>query len=170
MNDYKNNCYYTTSNTSIFKLSVMLYNLSVIFNRLWIYYIDKMVISSFQPFSSPSTTSVWPYIPQSLQCIDHSSTYSIKQCCRRTSILLWLLIDMLRPNLTLLKEPFKGTKAHGQLHIVYSVQWLGSRLGKIFISCIFCCWLKFSFPEGGMGLVPKRGCLLTLAYYTFPRW
>jgi hypothetical protein len=24
--------------------------------------------------------------------------------------------------------------------------------------------------EGGVGLVPKRGCLLTLAYYTFPRW
>jgi hypothetical protein len=26
------------------------------------------------------------------------------------------------------------------------------------------------FPEGGVGLVPKRGCLLTLAYYAFPRW
>jgi hypothetical protein len=25
-------------------------------------------------------------------------------------------------------------------------------------------------PEGGVGLGPKRGCLLTLAYYTFPRW
>jgi hypothetical protein len=25
------------------------------------------------------------------------------------------------------------------------------------------------FPEGGVGLVPKRGCLLTLAYYVFPR-
>jgi hypothetical protein len=25
------------------------------------------------------------------------------------------------------------------------------------------------FPERGVGLVPKRGCLLTLAYYTFPR-
>jgi hypothetical protein len=25
-------------------------------------------------------------------------------------------------------------------------------------------------PEGGVGLVPKRGCLLTLAYYAFPRW
>jgi hypothetical protein len=25
------------------------------------------------------------------------------------------------------------------------------------------------FPEGGVGLVPKRGCLLTLAYYAFPR-
>jgi hypothetical protein len=24
-------------------------------------------------------------------------------------------------------------------------------------------------PEGGVGLVPKRGCLLTLAYYAFPR-
>jgi hypothetical protein len=23
-------------------------------------------------------------------------------------------------------------------------------------------------PEGGVGLVPKRGCLLVLAYYTFP--
>jgi hypothetical protein len=26
------------------------------------------------------------------------------------------------------------------------------------------------FPEDGVGLVPKRGCLLTLAYYAFPRW
>jgi hypothetical protein len=25
-------------------------------------------------------------------------------------------------------------------------------------------------PGGGVGLVPKRGCLLTLAYYAFPRW
>jgi hypothetical protein len=25
-------------------------------------------------------------------------------------------------------------------------------------------------PECGVGLVPKRGCLLTLAYYTFPWW
>jgi hypothetical protein len=25
-------------------------------------------------------------------------------------------------------------------------------------------------PKGGLGLVPKRGCLLTLAYYAFPRW
>jgi hypothetical protein len=25
------------------------------------------------------------------------------------------------------------------------------------------------FPGGGVGLVPKRGCLLTLAYYAFPR-
>jgi hypothetical protein len=27
----------------------------------------------------------------------------------------------------------------------------------------------FFFCEGGVGLVPKRGCLLTLAYYAFPR-
>jgi hypothetical protein len=26
------------------------------------------------------------------------------------------------------------------------------------------------FAEGGVVLVPKRGCLLTLAYYVFPRW
>jgi hypothetical protein len=25
-------------------------------------------------------------------------------------------------------------------------------------------------PEGVVGLVPKRGCLFTLAYYAFPRW
>jgi hypothetical protein len=25
-------------------------------------------------------------------------------------------------------------------------------------------------PEGGVGLVPKRGCLLSLAYYALPRW
>jgi hypothetical protein len=30
--------------------------------------------------------------------------------------------------------------------------------------------ITFSPPEGGVGLVPKRGCLLTLAYYAFPRW
>jgi hypothetical protein len=28
----------------------------------------------------------------------------------------------------------------------------------------------FSLPESGVGLVSKRGCLLTLAYYAFPRW
>jgi hypothetical protein len=28
---------------------------------------------------------------------------------------------------------------------------------------------NFFFPGGGVGLVPKRGCLLTLAYYAFPR-
>jgi hypothetical protein len=28
----------------------------------------------------------------------------------------------------------------------------------------------FFFPEGGVDLVPKRECLLTLAYYAFPRW
>jgi hypothetical protein len=26
------------------------------------------------------------------------------------------------------------------------------------------------FPEGGVGLVPKRGCLLTLAHYAILRW
>jgi hypothetical protein len=26
------------------------------------------------------------------------------------------------------------------------------------------------FSEGGVSLVPKRGCLLMLAYYAFPRW
>jgi hypothetical protein len=26
------------------------------------------------------------------------------------------------------------------------------------------------FLEGGVGLVPKHGCLLTLAYYAFPIW
>jgi hypothetical protein len=29
---------------------------------------------------------------------------------------------------------------------------------------------RFFPPEDGVGLVPKRGCLLTLAYYAFPRW
>jgi len=30
---------------------------------------------------------------------------------------------------------------------------------------------RFFFPEGGVGLVPKRRCLLfKSAYYTFPRW
>jgi hypothetical protein len=34
-----------------------------------------------------------------------------------------------------------------------------------------CLWQYsiFFFPEDGVGLVPKRGCLLTLAYYAFPR-
>jgi hypothetical protein len=33
-------------------------------------------------------------------------------------------------------------------------------------------WLKYEAfpPEDGVGLVPKHGCLLTLAYYAFPRW
>jgi hypothetical protein len=30
-------------------------------------------------------------------------------------------------------------------------------------------WVHF-FREGGVILVPKRGCLLTLEYYVFPRW
>jgi hypothetical protein len=30
-------------------------------------------------------------------------------------------------------------------------------------------YLVSYFPEVGVGLVPKRGCLLTLAYYAFPR-
>jgi hypothetical protein len=35
----------------------------------------------------------------------------------------------------------------------------------------FPCILFLAFsPEGGVGLVPKRGCLLTLPYYAFPRW
>jgi hypothetical protein len=29
--------------------------------------------------------------------------------------------------------------------------------------------LMYFPPEGGVGLVPKRGCVLTLAYYAFPR-
>jgi hypothetical protein len=33
-----------------------------------------------------------------------------------------------------------------------------------------CLIRGFFSPEGGVGLVPKRGCLLTLAYYVFPRW
>jgi hypothetical protein len=34
------------------------------------------------------------------------------------------------------------------------------------------CLRIYSFfpPEGGVRLVPKRGCLLTLAYYSFPIW
>jgi hypothetical protein len=32
-------------------------------------------------------------------------------------------------------------------------------------------WVPWYFPpDGGVGLVPKRGCLLTLAYDAFPRW
>jgi hypothetical protein len=30
--------------------------------------------------------------------------------------------------------------------------------------------LSYFFPEGGLGLVPKRGCLLTLAYYATVEW
>jgi hypothetical protein len=29
---------------------------------------------------------------------------------------------------------------------------------------------SYFFPEGGVGLLPKRGCLFTLGYYAFPRW
>jgi hypothetical protein len=37
--------------------------------------------------------------------------------------------------------------------------------------CFFCYYCNsIFFPEGGVGLVPKRGCLLTLAYYALPRW
>jgi hypothetical protein len=37
-----------------------------------------------------------------------------------------------------------------------------------FIHYLFSYYLLF-FPEDGVDLVPKRGCLLTLAYYAFPR-
>jgi hypothetical protein len=35
---------------------------------------------------------------------------------------------------------------------------------------LHCPSWKLFFFEGGVGLVPKRGCLLTIAYYAFPRW
>jgi hypothetical protein len=38
---------------------------------------------------------------------------------------------------------------------------------KIFINTKLC--LKVFFTEGGVGLVPKRECLLMLAYYAFLR-
>jgi hypothetical protein len=43
---------------------------------------------------------------------------------------------------------------------------------KLVLHCLklIHCFLEPFFPEGGMGLVPNRGCLLTLAYYAFPRW
>jgi hypothetical protein len=50
-------------------------------------------------------------------------------------------------------------------------------LWKKIVSLVWTEWSEFGiqsifFPEGGMGLDsrPKRGCLLTLAYYSFPRW
>jgi hypothetical protein len=57
-------------------------------------------------------------------------------------------------------------------------------LGSPYRTYATCCNMKHSLlrtvtllnpiiyffpPEGGVGLVPKRGCLLTLAYYAFPR-
>jgi hypothetical protein len=37
--------------------------------------------------------------------------------------------------------------------------------------CILVIHIKtIFFLKVGVGLVPKRGCLLTLAYYAFPRW
>jgi hypothetical protein len=36
--------------------------------------------------------------------------------------------------------------------------------------CKYSAAINYIFsPEGGVGLVPKCGCLLTLAYYAFPR-
>jgi hypothetical protein len=50
------------------------------------------------------------------------------------------------------------------------VDWIrrGSGMGPLgaFVNTV----TDFFFPEDGVGLVPKRGCLLTLAYYAFPRW
>jgi Ca2+/Na+ antiporter len=44
-------------------------------------------------------------------------------------------------------------------------------LMRSFIICTArLIFLGFFPPEGGVGLVPKRGYLFTLAYYTFPRW
>jgi hypothetical protein len=45
----------------------------------------------------------------------------------------------------------------------------GSRHLAFFIVPSIESFTPFS-PEGGVGLVPKRGCLHTLAYYAFPRW
>jgi hypothetical protein len=42
-------------------------------------------------------------------------------------------------------------------------------LVKLLLLACKITWTAFS-PEGGVGPVPKRGCLLTLAYYLFPRW
>jgi hypothetical protein len=43
----------------------------------------------------------------------------------------------------------------------YSINKL-STVGKKMVTLLF--------PEDGVDLVSKRGCLLTLAYYAFPRW
>jgi hypothetical protein len=46
---------------------------------------------------------------------------------------------------------------------------------SMFVFCQWCVYVDlvvlmlFSL-EGEVSLVPKRGCLLTLAYYAFPRW
>jgi hypothetical protein len=40
------------------------------------------------------------------------------------------------------------------------------------VTSVWSCllgWVQFFPLEDGLGLVPKRGCLLTLAYYAFPR-
>jgi hypothetical protein len=50
--------------------------------------------------------------------------------------------------------------SHAHFHLSSS----GCVIGSLHSTEIF-----FS-PEGGVGLVPKHGCLLTLVYYSFPRW
>jgi hypothetical protein len=40
---------------------------------------------------------------------------------------------------------------------------------RAFISDTIYTVDKFSFPEVGVGLLPKRACLLALAYYAIPR-
>jgi hypothetical protein len=55
---------------------------------------------------------------------------------------------------------------------LHGVLWDSLRICMHLAIChdIVCVCVMFFSPEGKVGLVPKRGCLLTLAYYAFPRW
>jgi hypothetical protein len=51
-----------------------------------------------------------------------------------------------------------------------SVFWVTAQCNQLAIIDILEETVSFLLPGGGVGQVPKRGCLLTLAYYVFPRW
>jgi hypothetical protein len=81
------------------------------------------------------------------------------------------------------------TVALGKNHCIFSVNQLLHLSGWLHVADVWNCeWIwyilkltslwcqennflpSYFFPEDGVGLVPKRGYLLTLAYYAFPRW
>jgi hypothetical protein len=49
----------------------------------------------------------------------------------------------------------------------FQVLTMASMKLRIFWNVPLC---SFLFPEDGVGLIPKSGCLLTSAYYAFRRW
>jgi hypothetical protein len=67
------------------------------------------------------------------------------------------------------KSPFQGQMF--QIHTTADQSVVTLRKPKVTFRLLDSfCQHVYAHPEGGVGLVPKRGCPFTLAYYAFPRW